>query len=293
MTNYSHVLPEFRWQFGLSDSERLSGISRRWIDYEFADKLHAMLYAKLCGHRDQPDIFILGDSRMGKTTLVKRFIETRAPEFVNNEGIREKPVLMIELDQPSPKQFLIEILSTSISPFNPDATFENLFFKAMNMLENCKTKMLIIDEIQSLNQGTAREVTAISRLIKRVSNKTGISIVGVGVKSARQLLVKDEQYANRFVAVNVPEWTASTAFRQFLKGFESWLPLKQPSHLSSKEKAALILQMTGGNTSKVEELLLDCARLAITTGKECIDLDLLGLPRWKKDISFGIREAVL
>jgi len=293
MTDYSHVLPEFRWQFGISDSERLSGITRRWIDYEFADKLHAMLYAKLSGHRDQPDIFILGDSRMGKTTLIKRFIETRAPQFINIEGIREKPALMIEMDQPSPKQFLIEILSTSISPFNPDATFENLFFKAIGLLENCNTKMLVIDEIQSLNQGTAREVTAIARLIKRVSNKTGIAIVGVGVKSARQLLVKDEQYANRFVTVTVPDWTASPAFRQFLKGFESWLPLKHPSQLSSKEKASLILQITGGNTSKVEELLLACARLAITTGKECIDLDLLQAPRWKKDLTFGTREVVL
>lgn len=293
MTDYSHVLPEFRWQFGLSDSERLSQIAPRWIDYEFADKLHHMLFAKLSGHRDQPDVFLLGDSRMGKTTLIKRFIETRAPQFINDEGIREKPVLMIEMDQPSPKQFLIEILSTSTSPFNPDAPFENLFFKTMNLLENCKTKMLIIDEIQSLNQGTAREVTAISRLIKRVSNKTGIAIVGVGVKSAKQLLQKDEQYANRFVAVNVPDWAASPAFRQFLKGFESWLPLKHASHLSSKEKASLILRITEGNTSKVEELLLGCARLAITSGKECIDLDLLGAPRWQKDINFGIRELVL
>lgn len=293
MTDYSHVLPEFRWQFGLSDSERLSQIAPRWIDYEFADKLHNMLYAKLSGYRDQPDVFLLGDSRMGKTTLIKRFIEVRAPQFINEEGIREKPVLMIEMDQPSPKQFLIEILSTSISPFNPDAPFENLFFKTMNLLENCKTKMLIIDEVQSLTQGTARETTAISRLIKRVSNKTGISIVGVGVKSAAQLLQKDEQYANRFVTVNVPHWTASPAFRQFLKGFESWLPLKHASHLSSKEKASLILRITEGNTSKVEELLLGCARLAITSGKECIDLDLLGAPKWKKDVNFGIREVVL
>ncbi|EAA3799303.1 hypothetical protein DOQ73_23925, partial [Salmonella enterica subsp. enterica] len=196
MTDYNHVLPEFRWQFGCSDSERLAGISRRWIDYEFADKVHAMLYAKLSGHYDQPDIFIMGESRIGKTTLVKRFIETRAPDFINNEGIRERPALVIEMHEPSPKQFLIEILSTSISPFNPDATFESLFFKAMNLLENCKTKMLIIDEIQTLDQGTPREVTAITTLIKRVSNKTGISIVGVGVKTARQLLVKDEQYTN-------------------------------------------------------------------------------------------------
>ncbi|EAA3799210.1 transposase, partial [Salmonella enterica subsp. enterica] len=70
-----------------------------------------------------------------------------------------------------------------------------------------------------------------------------------------------------------------------------WLPLKQPSHLSSKEKASLILQMTGGNTAKVEELLLGCARLAITTGKECIDLELLGTPKWKMDVNFGIREV--
>ncbi|HBN8358507.1 TPA: transposase [Pseudomonas aeruginosa] len=289
MTEYLHILPQFRPLMELSDADRLAAIHSRWVDYEFADKVHAMLYAKLSGHRDQPDIFLLGDSRMGKTTIIKRFIELHAPGFINQEGYREKPVLLIEVDHPSPKQFLIEILGTSISPFNPDASVEKLFFQVLHLLRECNTKMLIIDEVHSITQGTAREVTTMARMIKRLSNKTGIAIVGVGVKFSRQLLATDEQYANRFVTVTVPEWTP-LGFRGLLKGFESFLPLRLPSKLSTKHMAMLIYEKTRGNTARVEELLLGCARQAIITGKECIDEDLLSQKKWSLD-TFGTREV--
>lgn len=54
----------------------------------------------------------------------------------------------------------------------------------------------------------------------------------------------------------------------------------------------IILHKTGGNTSKVEKLVLRCALMAISTGKECIELAPLGLPKWTKD-SFGTREITL
>ncbi|MFG9945171.1 TniB family NTP-binding protein [Pseudomonas aeruginosa] len=289
MTEYLHLLPQFRPLMELSDADRLAAVQSRWVDYEFADKVHAMLYAKLSGHRDQPDIFLLGGSRMGKTTIIKRFIEVHAPGFINQEGYREKPVLLIEVDHPSPRQFLIEILGTSISPYNPDASVEKLFFQALHLLRECNTKMLVIDEVHTITQGTPREMTAMAGMIKRLSNKTGIAIVGVGVKFSRQLLVKDEQYANRFVTVTVPEWTP-LGFRGLLKGFESFLPLRLPSKLSTKQMAMLIYEKTQGNTAKVEELLLGCARQAIITGKECIDEELLSQKKWTIDSS-GIREA--
>ncbi|MCY1541311.1 Bacterial TniB protein [compost metagenome] len=223
---------------------------------------------------------------------MEQFIKAHAPEFINNAGVREKPVLMVEVDQPSVKKLMLEILDTSVTPYNPDSTPDKLFYQVINLLHECNTKMLVIDEIQSLYQGTPREVTAITRFIKRLSNKTGISITGVGVTTARQLLKVDEQYANRFVAVTMPRWEASVAFQQFLMGFESCLPLKLPSGLSSPEISAVILEKSEGNTARIEELVLGCARQAIITGRERIDLEMLRKPRWTTD-SFGTREAVL
>jgi len=292
MIEYQHVLPKYRPLLGRSDSERLAEIRPRWIPYAFAAKVHELLYAKLSGHRDQPDIFLLGDSRMGKTKLISQFIKVRAPEFINSEGGREKPVLMVEVDQPSVKKLMLDILDTSISPYNPDSSSDKLFYQVMNLLHRCNTKMLVIDEIQCLYQGTAREVTAITKFIKRVSNKTGISIVGVGVKPSRQLLTKDDQYASRFVTATMPKWAASEAFQQFLMGFESSLPLRLPSRLYSPEMSAVILEKSEGNTARIEELVLECAREAIVTGRERIDLDLLSKQRWKTD-TFGTRELIL
>ena len=95
--------------------------------------------------------------------------------------------------------------------------------------------------------------------IKRLTNTLKLAIVGVGMPSAHRLLTLERQYAARFVTYELPVWGPSLAFRQLLKGFESWLPLKQPSSLTNKEIAALILKRSQGITGYVEEILFHSA----------------------------------
>lgn len=291
MSNYPHLLQEFRPVMDLSDTERLAFIRSRWIDYERSEHLFEKLYAKLCGHRDVPDFFIVGESRMGKSSLVDRFITVHGAEYVNEDGCRVRPIIKVEVSKPSLRMFYCSILSCSNSPFNPDASEMKLRYKVESLLTSSQTKMLIIDEIQTIANGTSRQVADFMNEIKRLKNTLKLSVVGVGMPSANKLLMLERQYAARFVTVELPVWVPSLAFRQLLKGFESWLPLQQPSNLASKEMAALILKRSQGVTGYVEEILFHSARKAIETGKEKIDLELLEKYQWSPDIS-GMRKFV-
>ncbi|HDS1795050.1 TniB family NTP-binding protein [Pseudomonas putida] len=289
MSNYSHLLPQFRSALELSDAERLASIKSRWIDYELSQDLFDRLYAKLCGHRDIPDFLILGESRMGKSSLINRFESLHGTSYVNEDGCRVRPIVSIEVSKPSLRMFYCEILRCSSSPFNPDATETKLRFQMEELLTSCHTKMLIIDEIQTIANGTSRQVADFMNEIKRLTNTLKLAIVGVGMPSAHRLLTLERQYAARFVTYELPLWGPSLAFRQLLKGFESWLPLKQPSSLTNKEIAALILKRSQGITGYVEEILFHSARKAIETGKEKIDLELLEKYKWAPD-AFGMRK---
>lgn len=294
MSEYEHVLPKYREAFELSDSERLATITRRWIDYGFADRLFRVMSGKLRNEQESPDLLICGESDMGKTTIIKRFMELYGKSYIEDECIRVKPALHIEVPKPNVRVFYSEILRTSIAPFNPDAPESKLRDQAVRLLAGCKTKMLIIDEIQVFGNGTSRVTADLMNEVKYLSNTLGIAITGVGMPSATRLLRLDPQYANRFVRVDIPKWSSSDMpnFQRFLRGFESWLPLKQPSKIYSASTAELILKQTSGNTGHVEAIILSCAREAIRTGKECIDLELLEHHKCTPD-TFGTRELVL
>ncbi len=291
MSNYPHLLQEFRPIMDLCDAERLAFIKSRWIDYELSENLFEQLYAKLCGHRDVPDFFIVGESRMGKSSLVDRFIAVHGAEYVNEDGCRVRPIIKVEVSKPSLRMFYCSILNCSNSPFNPDASEMKLRYKVESLLTSSQTKMLIIDEIQTVANGTSRQVADFMNEIKCLTNTLKLAVVGVGMPSANKLLMLERQYAARFVTVELPVWAPSVGFRQLLKGFESWLPLKQPSNLASKETAALILKRSQGITGYVEEILFHSARKAIETGKEKIDLELLEKYQWSPDVS-GMRKYV-
>jgi hypothetical protein len=64
-------------------------------------------------------------------------------------------------------------------------------------------------------------------------------------------------------------------FLRLLSSFESILPLKYPSDLTSEEKAMKILSLSGGTIGEISTLLKKSAVQAIVSKKECIDMALL------------------
>ncbi len=116
--------------------------------------------------------------------------------------------------------------------------------------------------------------------------------MGVGTVDAVQILHLDPQHASRFDVIKLENWKLNPDFQRLLKAFEAVLPLKRPSGLFKHEIAQLIHSISGGNTGNVHDLLVECAREAITSGKECIDRELIEDRSWMRPTR-GIRERAV
>lgn len=295
MSEYSHVAPKFREVMGLTDLERLEFLEiPRWIDYPAGDKLLNYLQGIL--HKPirtrMPNVLVVGESYTGKSTLISRFAETCGAPFVDENSESVKPVIIVEVSEADTRQLFVAILQQFWAPHNPTAPIAKLRSEVDHMLRECRTRMLVVDEIQALRKGSPKNIRQVMDELKRIGNVLKISIVGVGVREAAQLLNADAQYASRFEVVTLPSWEVNKTFQAFLKSYESILPLKKASHLYSPEMTRLIFMMTGGITGYVETLLLKCAKEAIQSGVECIDRRLLEKHQWTLDPS-GTRKVTL
>ena len=77
----------------------------------------------------------------------------------------------------------------------------------------------------------------------------------------------------------MPLWTTSPEglgdYRSLLKTFESWLPLRQPSNLSSPVMAQKLNELSTGLLGELSELLTTAGLYAIKSGEERITPALL------------------
>ncbi|EED39177.1 putative tniB family protein [Stenotrophomonas sp. SKA14] len=100
-------------------------------------------------------------------------------------------------------------------------------------------------------------------------------------------LAADEQLASRFKRVELPVWSESNEFRQFLAGIEVELKLPERSHLDSKTMIRWLAAHDCCVTFRLLEVVLGAARLANSRGEGHISVELLD-EFWKS--GFGVEE---
>ncbi|MEE4675879.1 TniB family NTP-binding protein [Pseudomonas alliivorans] len=297
MTDYPHIAPQFREVLLKTDLERLDFLEEpRWIDYQAANKLRAILdgLLRIPERTRMPNLLLVGDSNSGKTSVVTRFKDTTGKPYISDDAVSVRPVMCVEIHKPDERELYNAILREFWAPHNPAAPLPKLRDQAFHLLRGARTRMLIIDEIHTANNGSPRKASDVMNEIKMLSNTLHIPLVLVGTRNASQLLMLDAQYASRFEVVALPVWTPNADLQRFLKSFESVLPLKMPSKLYSPDLTKLIHTISAGITGNIEYLLRECAKEAIKTGAEVIDRSLLERNSWMRPTNAdGTRVRIL
>lgn len=297
MTDYSHIAPQFREVMLKTDLERLNFLEEpRWIDYPAANKLRDILdgMLRVPERTRMPNLLLVGMSNSGKTSVVTRFKNTTGKPYISDDAVSVRPVIYVEIHKPDERELYNAILREFWAPHNPAAVVPKLRDQAIHLLRVARTRMLVIDEIHTINNGSPRKAMDAMNEIKMLSNTLHIPLVLVGTRTALQLLALDPQYCSRFEVAALPNWSINPDLQRFLKSFESVLPLKKPSRLFSPELTRSIHTISEGNTGNIEYLLRECAKEAITTGKEVIDLSLLEKNSWMRPTATdGVRTRVL
>lgn len=280
----------------LSDEERINALYvDRWIGYKKAVTVLNMLTDILNRPRKlRPEcLLIVGDSNMGKSTIIHEFAKKYYTKTVKDIDMNllsvAKPVLPVQAPaKANVKDLYINILEHFFVPFRATDPETKLRNQAVHLMRKYETKMLIIDELHNCLSGSARQQQEVMNTLKTLSNELSLNIIGVGTREATLILHTDAQYASRFDIVDLPKWELNEDFLRLLLSYIRLLPLKRRSDLVSRDIATLLFEVSSGNLGDLNRLLIECAKEAISTGKEEITLEIVKKFKWLKPTE-GIR----
>ena len=202
-----------------------------------------------------PHLLLTSQPGNGKTILLQRFFEAYKPIISVEVSTLRIPVLyVLAPDKPDEHTFYINILMALNAPFRESYKTVALRNQVYRILQKVETKVLIIDEIHNILLGAYSSQQYFLSVLKGMANNLRISMIGAGINEAELAFNSDNQLAMRFRTVRLPKWKMGPDFLRLLASFETLLPLKKPSRLSTDEIAMEILSMSDGIDRKSTRL---------------------------------------
>jgi len=275
--DYQHIHPAVRAIADLDDAARIERIKvGMWIEYPSVARALAVLQETF----EQPprdrmeNVLLIGESGMGKTMLVAKFERANAGRDDVVTGVRRRPVVVVLMPpEPSPGEFFNRLLTTLGAPLQRhwNARTERQHEVAAAILRAIGTRVLVIDEINSLLAGTPRQQRLFLQLLRFLSNDLRMALVCAGVPEARRALMSDAQLRSRFCDIELPLWRADADLQAFINRMVTGLPLRRPSPVDSPKVRRLLVDRSGGITIGICRAIERAAIAAIRSGQEMID----------------------
>ena len=273
MTEFPHLYPAARISAGLSADERIRRIrADRWVSYPRAEAALAKLEMLMSfpQRARMPNLLLVGESGMGKTMIIEKFVRDHAARFDDATGRLHMPVVAVQMvSGPDESRFYRRILAAIGAPEPPRATLSILESLALRLLAELRPGMLVIDEIHSLQAGTIREQARFLNMLRFLGNELRVPLVCVGTAQARNALRTDDQLVRRFEAFSLPPWAEGDDFTGLMSTLTRTLPLRRESQIDAKALSR-ILSVTRGITSGIFEVMSQLAIAAIESGEERI-----------------------
>ncbi len=284
---YSHLTEQTSVVASYDSTTRLAYLNQPiWIGYTRALNLIDLMqnYLQMPKRARMKNLLVIGDSNMGKTTILEQFMQDNQPvEYQDEHGMYRTRVPVVMIQAPTiadEKNLYAAILDRFWTSFRPSDTTIKLRHHMYSMMRDHDVQMLVIDEIHNLLETTAIKQRQMMNAIKTLGNELKIPIVAVGINTASTILASDPQLASRYSVARLDSWKLDREFLGLLKGFEKSLPLREPSMLYTKDKASLLLSICEGNLGNLHTLLVECAKSALKDGLEEITIDIIKKHQW-------------
>lgn len=289
--NLGHLHPAVR-DLALADNDiRLQAIRlKRWVTHDPASRVLASLteaFEQPQGDRME-NLLLIAESGMGKTMLLQKFRRDKAKSLDRANGILPKPVVLVLMpEEPTEEAFFIQVLKAVKAPVHLPVRRNRLAMRetTFRMLRELQTRMLMIDEINSILVGSARQQRYFLQLLRFMSNELQVAIVCAGIPEARFALRSDPQLRSRVADIALEPWRTGPEFQSFVNLFVQGLPLRQPSPVDGTKVRRLLIERSGGITLSICRALERAAAAAVGNGKERIDLAALEDPEIWRAIS--------
>jgi hypothetical protein len=237
------------------------------------------------------NLLLIAESGMGKTMLLQKFRRDKAKSLDRASGVLPKPIVLALMpDEPSEEAFFLQILKAVEAPIHLTVRRSRLSLRetTFRILRELQTRMLMIDEINSILVGSARQQRFFLQLLRFLSNELQVAIVCAGVPEARFALRSDPQLRSRVSDIALEPWSAGPELQSFVNLLVQGLPLRHPSPVDGPKIRRLLVERSGGITLSICRALQRAGAAAIRNGKERIDLAALEDPQ----IWWGIAPTV-
>lgn len=274
---YEHLFAPYREQAQNSDAARIDWLRRdRWVALPQAEMALSHL-EELAGYPARgrmPCLLLFGSTGMGKSEILRRFSELHASTYDKRAGLTTMPIVFVQMPpQPTEEEFYAELLrAMNFSEFD-QLSLRSLRTLARRTLSEFGTKVLVLDEIDKMLAGTARQQRIFLNTIRFLTNDLHIPIVCAGTEDARIAVLTDPNLADRFEAFELRPWRNDHALRQLMASFAGLLPLRRPSLLDTSEVRQRVIALTAGVTGRIFRLMEAVAIASIRNGREMIDAD--------------------
>ncbi|MEO0762041.1 MAG: TniB family NTP-binding protein [Pseudomonadota bacterium] len=280
MTEFPHLYPAAGTLAALGAEDRIRRIrADRWVSYPRAEAALAKLETLMSfpGRARMPNLLLVGESGMGKTMIIEKLARDHAAGFDARTGRLQMPVVAVQMvSGPDEARFYRRLLAVIGTPEPPRATLAVVESLALRVLKELRPRLLVIDEIHSLQAGTIREQARFLNMLRFLGNELRIPLVCVGTVQARNALRTDDQLVRRFEAFALPPWREGEDFTGLITTLARGLPLRRESELDAKALERII-RVTGGITAGIFSIVSQLAIAAIESGEERIaSRDVLG-----------------
>lgn len=272
-----HLHRDYRDTALLPDEKRAEWLrTERWIGFPKAtaviERLQILLdYPK---RPRMPCLLIYGRSGMGKSMAIAKFVREHPAVFDKQEGSTTMPVVAFQMPkEPLEEDFYEQLLGAVGLSFRDAMGKREASRLSMRMLRELGTRILIVDEMNNMLAGTARQQRLFLNLIRFVTNELSLPIVCAGTPEAHRALLFDQHLADRFDAIELTPWRNDKSFALLLRSLASTRPLRQPSDLEGEAVRKRVMQLSEGITGRIFRLIEEAAIAAITSGRERIDED--------------------
>ncbi|MFW2503480.1 TniB family NTP-binding protein [Clostridium diolis] len=209
-------------------AERVANI---YIKYPRIQRIYDVLSSMRClgtfnnRNESQSNLFIIGQSGVGKTRMIKRYAEMNKGFVKIEDGIEYdiKPVVYLELPDPFTLlelyQSIIKALGAPIIMYRP--SIGDAKRHAFTLLEKQQVEMLIFDEMDYILSSRYIKPQEAMEAIKHIGNVASASLVCVGTPQVDELRKLNFQYFRRFPKIELERFNElNDEFCTFLNNIE-------------------------------------------------------------------------
>ncbi|MBI5922997.1 MAG: TniB family NTP-binding protein [Betaproteobacteria bacterium] len=265
------------------DEDRISYIRRdRFLAHTRAEEVLnelEMLYRMEDAVRPQGRL-IVGRPLMGKSTIIDAFLRNHRASDNPDGNAAVVPVVMVQYPETASEGVYPVILSKLNARMPVNAKPQALREATVKLLRAVGMKILLIDELHNVMEGSANAQRKGLNSIKFLMNELRRPVVAAGTLEVFNAIQTDPQISSRLRRLPLERFKDDAQFQELLILFEMALPLRMASGLDDPVLSSFIFERTMGIVGHVADLLNSAAIQAINYGVEKITEEVIRNAGW-------------